>query len=82
METAPQAVTERYVSNLLHHGRNKEFDIVSIDRLEHMVQGTLVGYFWEVGIAPANSNEGRTGFGASIGQAVRDSLLKNGVTFR
>ena len=77
---APQAVTERYVSNLLHYGSNKDYDIDMIIRRQNIVGGDHCGYYYtaKVGhlgiLTEAN--------GATAAQAVRQALEKHGVTFR
>jgi hypothetical protein len=76
MSTAPQSVTERYVSNLLHYGRNKEFDIDYIKQMPNVVEDENVGYYYVVRIGNQTAN------GATIQQAVHRCLEKHGVTFR
>lgn len=78
---APQAVTERYVSNLIHYGRNKEFNIIKIIRQENMVSGDLVGFYYET-VIDSKFVFNEIGRGATIAQAVRGALIKHGVTFR
>lgn len=78
--TSPQAVTERYISNLIHNGRNKEFDIEMITMKGNVVEGTQVGVYYTVRILSKSNAE--HGLGATITQAVRNCLLKYGVTFR
>jgi hypothetical protein len=80
MNTAPQQVTERYLSNLLHYGRNKEFDILHIDREESKHQDIVVGYYYTVSIVGKTRNEHAAG--ATLAEAVRRALEKHGVTFR
>lgn len=84
MTTIPQAVTERYVSNLIHYGRNKEFDITAILRDITEVSGRVVGVFFHASIIkmPITEDGKRTGVGATIAQAVRHALEQHGVTFR
>lgn len=83
MTTTPQAVTERYVSNLIHYGRNKEFDIITIKREESFHDGQYVGCFFIATTVPTIPGHGsHYGSGATISQAVRRSLEKHGVTFR
>lgn len=86
MTTIPQAVTERYVSNLIHYGRNKEFDICSIQRQITEDDGVVVGVYFTVmirlQIAPEGSADKIIASGATISQAVRRALEKHGVTFR
>lgn len=80
MNTAPQQVTERYLSNLLHYGRNKEFDVEMITMKENIIEATQVGVYYTVRILSKTSAENAVG--ATIAQAVRNGLTKHGVTFR
>lgn len=82
MTTTPQAVTERYVSNLIHYGRNKEFDITHVTLKENVVEGVIVGYYFSVFIQQGNTAPMHNAVGATIAQAVRNCLIKYGVTFR
>lgn len=84
MPTQPQAVTERYVSNLIHNGRNKEFDIINIDIHESKSNNEeVVGYYFEVLLRGVNGRvHQQTAAGATIAQATRRALEKHGVTFR
>jgi hypothetical protein len=76
----PQSVTERYVSNLIHYGRNKEFDIDTLVRVPSYHGETVVGWYYKTDIVTATDRE--TGVGATISQAVRHALTGHGVTFR
>ncbi len=80
MNTAPQAVTERYVSNLVTNGRNREFDIDIIEMRETVIEGTLVGYYFEARVLSKTTPQ--NGRGATLSSAVRNALTKHGVTFR
>ena len=80
MDNAPKAITERYISNLIHNGRNREFDIDSVVMEEHVVETTVVGYFYRVRLLAKTDAE--VGVGATIAAAVRNALHKFGVTFR
>lgn len=84
METTPQAVTERYVSNLINYGRNREFDIKVISQHDYIVHDTHVGVYYSTLITPIINSDGKgqSGVGATISQAVRNALTKHGVTFR
>jgi hypothetical protein len=82
MTTTPQAVTERYVTNLINYGRNREFDIVDIRRLWSKVDGVNVGTYYEVFVEVSSSALSQRAVGATISQAVRRALEKHGVTFR
>lgn len=82
---APQSVTERYVSNLLHYGRNKEFDIDYIKKIDNVVEDENVGVYFVARVNVTNQNAGpfgRMANGATIQQALRRALEKHGVTFR
>jgi hypothetical protein len=82
MTTIPQAVTERYVSNLIHYGRNKEFDITNITRNENKVGDEVTGYYFHVCIMNPVAETFRRSCAATIAQGVRNCLIKHGVTFR
>lgn len=77
---SPQAVTQRYISNLIHNGRNKEFDLEMVTMRENMVENTRVGVYFTVRILSKTSAE--NGVGATIQQAVQQGLERHGVTFR
>lgn len=80
MNNTPQQVTERYISNLLHHGQNREFNLEETSRHPHIVEGTVVGSYFQTRVS---SNESQAaGFGATIHAAVKQALAKLGVTFR
>lgn len=80
MTNAPQSVTQRYISNLIHNGRNKEFDIEMITMKEHVVESTTVGYYFTTRVLSKTGAE--HAHGATIQQAVHNALLKHGTTFR
>lgn len=81
MNNTPQQVTQRYISNLLHYGRNKEFDIISVDQKANVAEdATQVGVYYSVWIV--NKTEGKGAYGATLAQATRRCLEKHGVTFR
>jgi hypothetical protein len=86
MTTAPQAVTDRYVTNLINYGRNREFDIDSIARRKHEADDVVVGVYFEVSLLHTGGEDKganrRLACGATISQAVRRALEKHGVTFR
>jgi ssDNA-binding replication factor A large subunit len=83
MNTAPQQVTERYVSNLINYGRNREFEIVEINQQAAIAHDEVVGFYYEARTNTANGEvKGVAGRGATISQAVRRALEKHGVTFR
>jgi hypothetical protein len=79
----PTQVTERYLSNLLHYGRNKEFDIIELKRESNTVDGMNVGYFFRICVCPNDPfGDPSRAVGATISQALRRALEKHGVTFR
>lgn len=85
MNTAPQGVTQHYISNLINRGRNREFDIASIARQITVHDDVCVGVYFEVVITRPNELElveKVHASGATISQAVRRALEKHGVTFR
>lgn len=82
MPTPPQAVTERYVSNLIHNGRNKEFDIIKLRQMEAFDGEAIVGIYYRVTVRKVGFNTEWELSGATIAQATRRCLEKHGVTFR
>lgn len=82
MTNAPQSVTERYISNLIHYGRNRDFAIASVTERENTHEGLVVGNFYTVNIRPINSPTGQASHGATLALAVRHCLQDHGVTFR
>lgn len=79
----PQAVTNRYVSNLLTHGQNNEFMIDSVTRHVSLVEGTPIGYYYKVGIVLVlDQAQQWTSVGPTILGALHNALLTSGVTFR
>jgi hypothetical protein len=86
----PTQVTERYLSNLLHYGRNKEFDIGQINRELSRTddeEKEIVGVFFTVRLIHGSGLEAtgattKVASGATISQALRRALEKHGVTFR
>ena len=44
----PQAVTTRYATNLLHRGKNPDFEILLIDRRMSLIDEVCVGVYYEV----------------------------------
>jgi hypothetical protein len=82
MSTSPQAVTERYVSNLLHYGRNKEFDILTSTQNQNKIGEESVGVYYHVTVQHAGSQVVQRANGATPAEAVRRALTKLGVTFR
>jgi hypothetical protein len=87
MQNPPQNVSERYVTNLLYHGRNNTFDISDISRRVSVVDDICVGVYYQAVVnCPAalfeeHANNKFTGVGATPAQAVRHALSKFGVTF-
>lgn len=79
--TAPQSVTERYVSNLIMHGSNKEFSIDIVTRRSIGVEGDHIGFYYTVKTID-NTNKEIDASGPTIACAVRAALIKHGVTFR
>lgn len=80
MNTPPQAVTERYVSNLIHLGSNKEFNLSKLTQQPSVVSGETVGHYYEAVVG--SQKDYQIGRGATVSQAVRRALIKHGVTFR
>jgi hypothetical protein len=80
MSTSPQAVTERYVSNLIHYGENRDFNIDMIVRRQNIINGDQCGHYYTAKVAQLGQLTEANG--ATISQAVRCALEKHGVTFR
>lgn len=79
----PQSVTERYVSNLLSNGQNKEYSINALRRQTTLVNEDFVGYHWVVTVESATAVVNpAAASGATPAQAIRRALEKLGVTFR
>lgn len=78
----PQQVTERYVSNLLHNGQNKDFFIDQITRLAHQVGEDFIGSYYQIELIQHGKLKVETSNGATPAQALRRALEKHGVTFR
>lgn len=76
----PQAVTERYVSNLIMNGRNKDYDIITVQQQSSKHEGVTVGYFYRVSLHSVQAD--LVGYGPTITAATRDALMRYGVTFR
>ena len=81
MNPVPQQVTSRYARNLLVKGKNNEFEIASLSRQYHDIEGLVIGVYYQITI---KINDGRKiqGVGVSPEQAVHRCLEKHGVTFR
>ena len=81
MPTSPQAVTERYVSNLLRDGQNREFRITYV-KFQHFVQEEVhCGGYYNVAIETLDLKPA-IGFGPTPQASLRNALTKLGVTFR
>lgn len=79
--TSPQSVTQRYLSNLIHNGRNHEFDIDILIRRSNMVDGTVCGYYFTAKVVSTADILFECS-GATPTQAIQRCLEKHGVTFR
>lgn len=85
MNTSPQAVTERYVSNLISYGRNREFAILKITMHHAIANEEIVGEYFTVKLDRypfVEDTKPTEASGATIALAVRRCLEKHGVTFR
>lgn len=77
----PQAVTERYVSNLIMNGRNKDFDVDTIIRRSNVDGGDHVGFFYTVAVV-STDNKNVAASAPTIAGAIRLALERHNVTFR
>ncbi len=77
-----QAVTERYVNNLLRNGSNKEFEILVINRDAAIADDIVVGVYYTAVVKHSSQLNKTQASGAVPSQAVRRCLEKHGVTFR
>lgn len=79
-----QAVTERYVSNLLRDGQNAEFRVNQLQAQPFSAHEVHCGWYYECWIAnndPQSANRTQ-GVGPTPSAALRNALTKLGVTFR
>lgn len=82
MPPTPQNVTLRYLLNLLRSGRNNEFTLCKLTRLESRTPGgLLVGHYYEA-VVDGPTISGTKGEGVSPAAALRAALTLSGVTFR
>lgn len=84
MSTSPQAVTERYVSNLLRDGQNAEFRLVNLQIRPWVVDEEACGwyYFCIVETVAGSAGPVKEAVGVTPVVALRNALTKLGVTFR
>lgn len=83
MNNSPQAVTERYISNLLRDGQNAEFAVTSMERKPFCVGEEHCGFYYIVNVMQGHlSGEAVSSVGPTPSSALRNALTKLGVTFR
>lgn len=83
MPATPQAVTDRYITNLLRQGSNDNYEIVGLHRQLTHVDNIPVGTYYSCIIScPGNDFAEHTGIGANPVAAIRRALGAAGVTFR
>lgn len=82
MNDLPQNVTSRYLTNLLHEGRNADFDILLIEQKENIVEEQSCGYYYKAAVWCLSKQETVHVVGASPVVALRRALEKFGVTFK
>lgn len=81
--TAPQALTERYVTNLVNTGKNKDYTLIGTVRRSFVADEVLCGHYYDVTVANiSDESVTQSASGATPTQAVRRALKKLGVTFR
>lgn len=78
----PQAITDRYVSNLLSAGHNHEFRIDSILCKPFCEAEVVCGYYYIATLIAGDNSIMATSPGSTPHQALRKALEKAGVTFR
>lgn len=82
MTNPTQAVTERYVSNLLRDGQNNEFVMQSNCAHNTEVEGVRIGIHFRAEVYEVGHSVLKDGFATTPASALRRALEKFGVTFR
>lgn len=79
----PSNMTSRYLTNLLHNGTNKNFEIEVIIRDRSMIEDICVGVFYRITVKrPSETTINKlVGIGPTPVCALRHALSKFGVTF-
>lgn len=77
----PQQVTSRYVRNLLVKGKNNEFELCSLTRQYHDIEGLCIGIYYQT-VIKSTDHFKHVAVGVTCEQAVHRCLEKHGVTFR
>ena len=80
MTNPPQNLTDRYVTNLLHHGRNATFDLSALTQCDSVVKQETVGCYYEAVVQHLMQHE--SACGATPVVAVKRALEKHGVSFK
>lgn len=78
----PQSVTTRYVTNLLIHGQNDTFGLMSIKAEATIVGNANIGTHYIASVGVETEPDSKHGYGATPLAAVRRALECWGVTFR
>lgn len=81
MNNLPQAVTDRYVTNLLHNGVNAEFRLDSMCCFPWCAEERICGHYYKAVIFP-NGAALVIDVGPTPQAALKNALSKAGVTFR
>jgi hypothetical protein len=78
----PQQVTLRYISRLIRHGHNNEFELIHLLRQEARYDEIVIGHYYEAIVMRSNNANSERAAGVTPYQAVQRALGKAGVTFR
>jgi hypothetical protein len=82
MNPNPQAVTNRYLNNLLRDGQNNDYAIVQLHAHDNVIGGDVCGTYFKVQIRQRFTISEQTANGVTPEHALRNALEKYGVTFR
>jgi hypothetical protein len=79
----PQQVTSRYVTNLLIHGHNDDFELISLEHQQALHDNIVVGSYYNVTVRqPLPDHSSEIASGVTPHQAIERVLAKFGVTYR
>ena len=83
MDQPPQAVTSRYITNLVIRGHNDDFELISLEHQQALHDNIVVGSYYNVTIRkPLPDHSSEIASGVTPHQAIERALAKFGVTFR
>jgi hypothetical protein len=79
----PQALTLRYITNLLIKGKNDEFELITLEHQQSLHDDIVVGSYYNVIVRrPMPDHSSEVASGVTPHQAIHRALVKFGVTFR